>query len=190
MGVKYGVGTKHANWTVLQRIDGLRLKCVCGNCGRVAVVTRICLLRNSQLGAIGCNACRSRNGPKREIIDGKVVCCDCGRLLPVSEFNPCRRNTISKIESYCRSCKRDQRIHREYGLSPSDHADIVATAKGRCQICRRKTRTLVVDHDHATLIVRGVICRKCNSGLGFFRDSPETLERAIQYLNAVTQEET
>lgn len=50
-----------------------------------------------------------------------------------------------------------------------------------CPICGADA-PLVVDHDHVSGRVRGRICSKCNSGLGFFQDSPTNLERAAEYL--------
>jgi len=55
---------------------------------------------------------------------------------------------------------------------------------GTCEICGTET-VVTVDHDHRTGDIRGKLCRRCNSGLGFFRDSPERLRRAIEYLTAV-----
>lgn len=40
----------------------------------------------------------------------------------------------------------------------------------------------VVDHDHVTGKVRGLLCRQCNSALGFAGDNPERLERLARYL--------
>jgi len=42
---------------------------------------------------------------------------------------------------------------------------------------------LVVDHNHNTNKVRGLLCNHCNRGLGHFRDNTETLLKAIDYLN-------
>lgn len=39
-----------------------------------------------------------------------------------------------------------------------------------------------VDHDHDTGTMRGILCNKCNVGIGFFRDNPLLLESAYDYL--------
>ncbi len=59
--------------------------------------------------------------------------------------------------------------------------------RGRCAICRRDDRPLCVDHCHRKGHLRGVICRNCNAGLGFFSDSRELLLRAADYLPARTR---
>jgi len=41
----------------------------------------------------------------------------------------------------------------------------------------------VLDHDHETGKVRGVICASCNTGLGQFKDSPTLLQAAFMYVN-------
>jgi hypothetical protein len=40
----------------------------------------------------------------------------------------------------------------------------------------------IVDHDHKIGKVRGLLCDQCNKGLGHFKDSKETLLKAIKYL--------
>jgi hypothetical protein len=58
--------------------------------------------------------------------------------------------------------------------------------RGVCRICRieKPNETLCVDHDHATGMTRGLLCRKCNSGLGYFDDSLRRVLRAAFYLAA------
>jgi len=57
-----------------------------------------------------------------------------------------------------------------------------ATADGRCQLCQKEVPSLHLDHDHATGVVRGLLCTTCNTGLGKFGDDPARLEAAATYL--------
>ena len=52
---------------------------------------------------------------------------------------------------------------------------------GRCMICQEKQR-LVIDHDHKTGFMRGLLCYTHNAGLGMFGDNPQLLRAAATYL--------
>jgi hypothetical protein len=52
-----------------------------------------------------------------------------------------------------------------------------------CSICKSNKR-LALDHNHADNQVRGILCNKCNLGLGLLKDSKENINRAIIYLNS------
>lgn len=60
--------------------------------------------------------------------------------------------------------------------------ELLAEQDGKCAICGRSPERLFVDHDHTTSLVRALLCRYCNSGLGFFGDDPHRLRAAAQYL--------
>lgn len=60
--------------------------------------------------------------------------------------------------------------------------DYVKRQRGRCAVCNDITEEPLLDHSHRTGAVRGAICRKCNTGLGNFCDSPELLRRAAEYV--------
>lgn len=75
---------------------------------------------------------------------------------------------------------RKARLKR-YGLTLEQFDQMLTEQHGRCLICR-KTESLVVDHCHTTGKVRGLLCNLCNTALGSFRDSPEILTSAIEYL--------
>ncbi len=76
-------------------------------------------------------------------------------------------------------------ILREYGLTPEQHATMLRQQGYVCAICKRVNengKALAVDHDHKTGEVRGLLCFRCNMGLGYFQDSPGLLTHAGQYL--------
>lgn len=72
---------------------------------------------------------------------------------------------------------------RQYGLTPEDFRDMLVGQAGRCLICFRvPDKSLVVDHDHETGAIRGLLCNSCNRLLGIAQDSPARLNAAIRYL--------
>jgi hypothetical protein len=54
--------------------------------------------------------------------------------------------------------------------------------QGRCAICGLPSHKLVVDHDHETGKLRGLLCRQCNSGIGMLKDDMFTIRKALLYL--------
>lgn len=84
-----------------------------------------------------------------------------------------------------RTKSRDTRLEALYGLTRDEYEAVKAYQGGVCAICQRATgavRALAVDHDHATGIIRGTICKYDNRLLGHARDSIEFFERCIDYL--------
>ncbi len=86
-----------------------------------------------------------------------------------------RRRTITP------SNKRRYNLWARYRITPEDYGVMHKRQRGRCAICKRK-HCLVVDHCHHTGTVRGLLCRKCNSAIGLFRDCTKHLEKALEYL--------
>lgn len=92
---------------------------------------------------------------------------------------------------------RDARPHydrkdryKSYGLTIEQYNALFASQNGVCKICgnppsgkKSKETFLHVDHDHVTGQIRGLLCNKCNRGLGQFLDKPELLRRAAKYLD-------
>lgn len=71
---------------------------------------------------------------------------------------------------------------RKYGITAQDFAVMYLSQDGLCGICGVPMTNPYVDHCHQTGKVRGLLCHHCNTGLGNFRDCPEFLLNAIQYL--------
>jgi hypothetical protein len=86
-----------------------------------------------------------------------------------------------------------QERRRRYTVSPQKYQEMAIAQGGLCLICQKpeitirlgKTRQLSVDHNHATQQVRGLLCAKCNQGLGLFKDDPARLLAASNYLEGV-----
>lgn len=77
-----------------------------------------------------------------------------------------------------------ERRCRRLGVSPKDFVDKFEEQEGKCCICNCNIDIVdsAIDHNHKTGEFRGVLCKKCNRGLGFFADSPVLLKRAYDYL--------
>lgn len=108
------------------------------------------------------------------------------KSLDTTNFPPHNR-TKSGFDSWCRQCRSAYRSEISRGkyrdvISDEDLKDLKTTTK-ECVICGSE-EPLVVDHDHNTGKIRGMLCNHCNRGLGHFRDDPTLLEFAAQYLYA------
>lgn len=74
-------------------------------------------------------------------------------------------------------------LRSTYGITPEQYQQMLIAQGNVCAICKQPSDILlVVDHDHDTDTVRGLLCGPCNRGLGLFRDSPTVLEAASRYL--------
>ena len=108
------------------------------------------------------------------------------------EFTP--ENTYEyKGNRQCKACMRAHgKRHQDevgrfqrYGITKQDYEEMLARQGNACAICSDPLngyRNLHIDHDHVTGQVRGVLCRSCNLALGKFRDDPDLLIKAADYL--------
>ena len=74
---------------------------------------------------------------------------------------------------------------KEHGITLEDYERMRTAQRGLCAICSEPCchgGELSIDHCHETGAVRGLLCRHCNVGLGYFRDRPDLLGAAINYL--------
>lgn len=85
-----------------------------------------------------------------------------------------------------RNKKRMKHYHlKKYGISYEDWLRMWEVQDGRCAICGKlfiEPSDAYVDHNHKTDGVRGLLCLKCNFGLGFFNDDSKLLIEAIRYI--------
>jgi len=70
-------------------------------------------------------------------------------------------------------------------MSEADFQAMLLAQGGTCAICSASDwgkRGPMVDHDHLTGRVRGILCGRCNTALGMLKDSAGLLRSAIWYL--------
>lgn len=99
-----------------------------------------------------------------------------------------RKNNIEKVKKY----QRTSNLRKNFGIEIEEYESLLSKQKGVCAICSQpetyihkttgKPARLAVDHCHTSGSVRKLLCKACNNGLGLFRDNPELLIKAADYL--------
>lgn len=122
------------------------------------------------------------------------TCTDCGVYKRYTDFSFHKHAKAPEGYAHmprCKPChsawKNKQHIKRSYGLEWEDYVALMDKQKGKCLLCGSdgsgKDSRLVVDHDHDTGEVRGLLCWNCNVGIGLFKEDTELLEKVIKYIN-------
>lgn len=156
-------GEKHGRLTVLYRDESVSgrgvwvCECDCGNIHK----TRGENLRSGRTTSCGCY--QKEQMSKRSVKHGYEYGSD--------EYKEHHRN---------------MRFIRKYGITTEDYLEIIESQDNECAICGTSIsdldHTAHLDHCHDTGKVRGVLCRRCNTGIGMLNDDPDTLMKAVNYL--------
>jgi hypothetical protein len=142
------------------------------------------------------------------IFGGKMLknCAKCREVLALSDFYPSAKN-LGGLTPNCKKCicayrreryansdglseMRKHHLKRTYGLSAARYERMLTRQGGVCAICGHgekcirngKAQSLAVDHDHETGKVRGLLCSKCNQGLGHIEDDISRVKSIIAYI--------
>jgi hypothetical protein len=88
--------------------------------------------------------------------------------------------------------RRGAVFKRRYGIDRAAYEEMFKQQNGLCLICRKpetslnqhthEPRLLSVDHCHSTGKVRGLLCKRCNTGIGAFEEDPDLMKAAIRYI--------
>ena len=94
------------------------------------------------------------------------------------------------LRSWCKECEAVRVMESRYGLSPEQYNAMLKAQGGACAICKwipgPEDGPLDTDHIHGTDIIRGLLHRMCNRGLGLFKDDIAVIRKAIEYLSGPT----
>jgi hypothetical protein len=100
---------------------------------------------------------------------------------------------VRRVENDPRNRARNRAASlRRYGITPEQYDALLEAQDGRCAICgetpsgRQAAGRLHVDHCHETGRIRGLLCVRCNPGIGHFREREDLLLRAVEYLRTST----
>ena len=132
----------------------------------------------------------------------KKTCTKCLIEKPIECFHK-RLNRPSGYKSRCIDCvrnaKKPQRsrdymrkydLKKSYNMTIEQYDEMLLKQNNCCGICKRhifeiistKKFNFCVDHDHKTGRIRGLLCDKCNRGIGLLCDDIDILINAIEYL--------
>ncbi len=97
------------------------------------------------------------------------------------------RASLKKRRARPIEVKRNEWLQWRYGITHAQYDQMLLEQKGCCKICCKEfspERKPQVDHKHGITptLVRGLLCKKCNTLIGFADESPEILDRAKLYL--------
>jgi len=134
------------------------------------------------------------------------LCSACKEQKPIQVFATMGAKRAGYRNSICTPCRtisnrrrreaepdlvtklrRRSRLKTQYGISVEQYGEILASQGNVCAICTSKEpgsrmKHFPIDHCHTTGVIRGLLCTKCNRGLGLFNDNTDRMERAVKYL--------
>ena len=137
--------------------------------------------------------------------EGKKKCSVCSEVKPLEEFHN-HANHWTKKNKRCKPCQnsnakayrkrigssefRWRGIEKEHGVSIWLFHGMLLEQRSECPICeqalvvtpKKTVKSPVVDHDHKTGKVRGILCGSCNFALGQLKDNPASMLRAANYI--------
>ena len=160
-------GNKYNRLTVINRVEGKYgkpswlCKCDCGN---------FCTVYGQYLKS------------------GKTKSCGCYQKEQ-ARANRLKHGRADKASSEYKEYTREIHIKRKYNLSIERYNEMLTEQNNKCFICGyefgQKQGDIYVDHCHTTKQVRGLLCQPCNSGIGYFKDNTDSLQKAIDYLKRI-----
>ena len=125
----------------------------------------------------------------------KYKCYECGEHKTKDCYGKAELDRYPNSLPSCYDCKyiisRKGHLEAKYGITQEQYEDLLIDQLGVCAICKKRekskdkrgnTKLLFIDHCHTTGKIRGLLCHNCNTALGHFKDSEESLVSAIEYL--------
>ena len=123
----------------------------------------------SPKGARGCRACRSAHAVASHKKSPELR----------KQYG---RNWMRKQRAEHPERLKDYNLRADYGIDWETYQEKLNCQNHCCMICKRVMASPHVDHDHETKQVRDLLCRECNSALGFIREDVEIAKAVVAYL--------
>lgn len=141
-----------------------------------------------------CKKCKAIHDFYKEKGKPRSECKKCNIAMVLKGRNPEKHKKSNKNWASRHPDRiRDLNLRMCYGITLIQYNEILASQNGMCAVCNAtdsgpsrkgssKMEPLYVDHCHQTGKIRGLLCRKHNTGLGYFSDDISILQRIIDYL--------
>ena len=117
------------------------------------------------------------------------TCRTCNKEQDISEFYVTKKNDCKNglyINVHCKTCDRlkgkTKFRYTKYRVTNEEYELMYNIRNGHCDICDNMFEVLCIDHCHNTKKVRGLLCKRCNSSLGYLDDRLDLAENAASYL--------
>ena len=129
-------------------------------------------------------------GRRRMFTDTEKWCPQC-KTWKVNDLFHVVSTTPSGFHSWCKECvklktnktqKEDYRREWSYGVTPEKYKEMWDSQNGKCAMPKCDRPPTCIDHDHTNNKVRQLLCKGCNTALGIFKDDPEMLRDAADYV--------
>ena len=124
-------------------------------------------------------------------IKANRVCNSCkftGVNNPAFQKPPHNKGKYKRTENERKIFERNRQLKRNFGISDKEYKELFDSQNGKCKICgipqNELNKNLCVDHCHKSNKIRGLLCRKCNAGLGIFKDNIDIINSALKYLQS------
>lgn len=127
-------------------------------------------------------------------------CTQCNQVKPKEEF--VKKANSPRFYSWCRDCfnqhgrdlkqrnpeaykkkVRKNTLKRRYNLTEEEYQNLLDSQNGTCAICKEIPVRFVIDHDHSSGKVRGLLCDNCNLSVGWYENNSNRISQIIEYLN-------
>lgn len=133
-------------------------------------------------------------------------CTKCKKMVGLDCFNK-NRLMSDGLADWCKPCVKEYAasyyrknskkmllgarrysMRRNFNITIEQYESMYRKQNGACAICEKQNlsgKRLAVDHDHKTGKVRGLLCHRCNYGIGYLKDNLNLLRRAFEYVEGV-----
>lgn len=105
-----------------------------------------------------------------------------GKAHKYERMNWCKdcKNKFQRENNAINLAKGKYQFAKRYGITSDEYGKCMATST-ICEICGIP-KELCYDHDHLTMLFRGVLCRSCNKAIGALGDTSALVYKAYLYL--------